>query len=149
MEKVVMENKKMEQVETEEKRYAIFLGVDGEVKIIDCPKENYLQWGYQQIGCDMVECVRPRGLPEGMVFFTDEEGLLKDSPKLNLMASYFYGTLEHCQPIVGNCIILREVDGPDSYDFDCLSAEDANKWYDYCVGKMKVLPLLFALKFPR
>lgn len=69
----------------------------------------------EMIGCELVEIVRPKGLPEGYVMVVDEEGLLKDCPKLNVYGSYLYEMHKHGHPIVGNAAIMKEepcIDGP-------------------------------------
>ena len=43
----------------------------------------------------------------------DEEGKLKKAPVLNLVASWIYGSLDHWQMIVGDALIMKEVEGPD------------------------------------
>ena len=53
----------------------------------------------------------------------DEEGLLTERPTLNYIGSYLYGTQVHEQPIVGNVLILPEVEG----DFQFMPMEQAER----------------------
>lgn len=107
---------------------ALVLRTDGRFEIVDYPETDVVRWCYQQIDCDLVEVVRPKGLPEGMVLVCDEEFLLKDKPVLNPLASYLYGMQDHGNPICGDCVLMREVDGWDGYTLDGLSEEEADGW---------------------
>lgn len=53
-----------------------------------------------------IETVHPKGLERPFVMLVNEEGLLMEKP-LNLTGSFFYGTHEHGQPIVGNIILMK------------------------------------------
>ena len=83
--------------------------------------ENTLEFYYKQIGCDMIEIVPVRALYqlnekcEDYVMIVDEEGLLKDKPKLNIYASVLYGS-----PIYGNAVIVKDI----GEDFDGLEEKD-------------------------
>ena len=55
----------------------------------------------------LMEIVKPKGLPEPLVMIANEEGRLQNLP-FNPIASYWYGTQRHGQPIVGTVVILRE-----------------------------------------
>ena len=77
-------------------RYGVMLGVDY-MRLEHLEVEDgaeLLSTLYSLIGCDMIEIVRPHGLPDGYVMVVDEEGLLKENPSLNVLASYLYGMHE-------------------------------------------------------
>ena len=66
---------------------ALRLTSDGDLRRIDLeagPGGDHLRAMYDQIGCDLVECV---GLRDGLDMWVDEEGKLKDSWNLNLAAT--------------------------------------------------------------
>jgi hypothetical protein len=102
------------------------------VKLYDRPLMNtivhreedarLLPFCYSEIGCDCIEIVRPDGLKEPYVMIVDEEGLLKDKPRLNCIASYLYGTQNHGQPIVGKVLIMKTVETEEGEDI---------AWLDY------------------
>lgn len=96
---------------------AIKLRTDGHIEIIDVPQQkSLLNWCYIQLGCGMIENVYPRGLEDPYMMVVDEEGLLKDRPVINFLASYLYGTQKHGHPIVGTVLVMQRVltyDGPD------------------------------------
>lgn len=60
------------------------------------------------IECKYIEVVKAAGINHPFRVLVDEEGLLKDRPVLNFLASYLYGTHKHGQPIVGNAVIVAE-----------------------------------------
>lgn len=87
--------------------------------------ERLLPFSYREIGCDCIEIVRPDTLKEPYVIIVDEEGLLKDEPKLNTIASYLYGTQNHGQPIVGKVLIMKTVETEDGEDIAWLDYDEA------------------------
>ena len=96
---------------------AIKLRTDGHIEIIDVPQQRgLLDWFYLQIGTNCIENVYPRGLEEPYMMVVDEEGLLKDRPVINFLASWLYETQKHGHPIVGTVLVMQRVmtwDGPD------------------------------------
>lgn len=60
------------------------------------------------IGCNCIEAVKAAGIKHPYRLLVDEEGILKEKPVLNFLASYLYGTHHHGQPIVGNAVIVAE-----------------------------------------
>lgn len=82
------------------------LSTDGEIKMLNLPEDAGCHWYAEQIGCEWIECVHARGLPKGVVMLIDEEGKLKDGPLINFLGSWFYGTADHGEPIVGDCILV-------------------------------------------
>ncbi len=98
----------------------ILLGVDGSIKIIDTPAIQNREWRWfsQQIGCEWIENVYPRGLKEPYMMVVDEEGRLKERPVINFLASWLYEAQKHGNPICGNCLIMARVDTEDGPDID-------------------------------
>lgn len=98
---------------------ALLITTNDEFKKVEF--ENSLEFYYKQIGCDMIEIVPIRALIqlnekcENYTMIVDEEGLLKDKPKLNIYASVLYGS-----PIYGNAIIVKDL----GEDFGGLEEDD-------------------------
>ena len=83
--------------------------------------ENTLDFYYKHIECDLIEITTPRvlrkigGLSDNFIMIVDEEGLLKNNPKLNIYASTFRG-----MPIYGNVMIVKD----NGEDFEGLERSD-------------------------
>lgn len=107
--------------------FALMLRAKGDVLRIEMPKDRGWRWYGQQIGADLVENVRPRGLEEPYMMLVDEEGLLKEAPEVNGLASWLYETHKHGHPIVGDVLIVRSVETEDGGDIEGLSGEEADK----------------------
>lgn len=54
-----------------------------------------------------IEHVKPARLRHPYCMIVNEEGRLLDLP-LNYVGSYFYGTDQHSEPIVGNIVIMKD-----------------------------------------
>lgn len=54
-----------------------------------------------------IEHVHPMRLARPFCMIVNEEGRLLDLP-LNYVGSYFYGTDQHGEPIVGNIVIMKD-----------------------------------------
>ena len=54
-----------------------------------------------------IEHVHPMRLARPLCMIVNEEGRLMDLP-LNYVGSYFYGTDQHGEPIVGNIVIMKD-----------------------------------------
>ena len=54
-----------------------------------------------------IEHVKPARLLHPYCMIVNEEGRLLDLP-LNYVGSYFYGTDQHGEPIVGNIVIMKD-----------------------------------------
>ena len=54
-----------------------------------------------------IEPVKPARLRHPYCMIVNEEGRLLDLP-LNYVGSYFYGTDQHGEPIVGNIVIMKD-----------------------------------------
>lgn len=65
---------------------------------------------YKTIGSAVggyIEHVKPARLRHPYCMIVNEEGRLLDLP-LNYVGSYFYGTDQHGEPIVGNIVIMKD-----------------------------------------
>ena len=97
----------------------VLIKTDNEVSVMDYPIEKPGDWKeemrgfYKAISCDCVERVHPRYLydmlenSEGLIMLVDEEGFI-NAKQLNPIASIFYGTPLHGQPILGDVLIVAE-----------------------------------------
>ncbi|MEG2621378.1 MAG: hypothetical protein RSC06_00635 [Clostridia bacterium] len=116
-------------------KYAVKVGTNLSIEMVDATNQPFLGFCYKQIGCDMIEIVRPRGLKRPLVMVIDEEGLLKSEPVINFIGSYLYETHEHKLPIVGNALICKEINnGTDLAFLDEDEAIDIAKELDK-IGK--------------
>ena len=107
---------------------AIKLRMDGNFEIIDVPKQkSLLDWLYQQIGCDCIETVYPRGLEEPYMMVMDGEVLLKDAPVINFMASWLYETQKHGHPICGTVLVMQRKWSPDGYSIVGIPEDEATQ----------------------
>ena len=111
--------------------YALKLSTNGDVSIIEIPEDKTWRWYSQKIGCEIVETVHPMGLESPRVLICDEEGLLKDRPMINFLASWLYETHIHGQPICVDCLIMEEYMTVDGMDLGGMSMEDAREFADY------------------
>lgn len=103
-----------------------------EITLHDFPEgeiseENEALCGLIGNDCRVYQCVYPRRLYNELHYsaratrnpgaavsmLVDEEGLLKEKPALNPIASYLYETDKHGFPIVGNALFVGEVDTED------------------------------------
>lgn len=102
--------------------YAVKLGTQLDITIIEKkPDQSFLDFCYENIGCQCVEKVNARYLKEPFVLTIDGEGRLKDKPAINFIASYLYGAHKHHEPIVGNVLIMKlgmTNEGPDIMPLD-------------------------------
>ena len=107
---------------------AVYLGVDGQIQVVDVPNNATLDYFYKGIGCDFVEIVRPVRLANGYVLIIDEEGLMKRPATVNVVASALYDTPNHGSPIVGNAYLVKEAITPDGADLESLDATEAREF---------------------
>ena len=102
--------------------YAVKLNTQLDVGIVvKKPEQSFLDFCYENIGCQYVETVHPRYLQDPYVLIIDEEGRLKEEPAVNFIASYLYGAHEHHEPIVGNALVMKlgmTNNGPDILPLD-------------------------------
>lgn len=94
----------------DEKKYAVLLTDDQEVKILECdPQEEMFEIARETIGCDWIELVEPESLSrKGCLLLIDEEGKLRDGDlSINCLASELYGSDRHGDPIIGNAMVVK------------------------------------------
>ena len=103
--------------------YALKLKIDGQIELIEMPKDPHYTWYPSQIGCEWMEIVRPINSPYTLVI--DEEGLLKEEHFINPHASVMYGFLKHRQPIVGEALLLIEKPSPEGPELTGFTKEEA------------------------
>ena len=97
-----------------DERFFVKIGTDGRtMKVPVDPMAPVNTQIYHDIGCDIFELVSCRRISSRWIMAVDEEGKLKKAPVLNLVASWIYGSLDHWQMIVGDALIMKEVEGPD------------------------------------
>jgi len=104
----------------------------------EVPKDFDLQWACDLIGCDLVEIVRPERFAKGIVMLVDEEGMLKDSPKLNPFGCWAYETEVNGGLIVGTVIVMGEKFGSDGPTLCGLSKKVLNEVRDSCIKAINV-----------
>lgn len=83
----------------------IFVTTDLEIRI-----EEFSDPLYKTVGSAVggyIEHVKPARLRHPYCMIVNEEGRLLDLP-LNYVGSYFYGTDQHGEPIVGNIVIMKD-----------------------------------------
>lgn len=98
-------------------------GIHSNARVVEVPADITCSWIAKEIGCEWVEIVRAKRLPEGLVMVVDEEGLLKPND-INVVGSYLYETDKHGDPIMGNVMILKEIMGPEGPEFAGMWDED-------------------------
>lgn len=72
--------------------------------------EEFIDPLYKTVGSAVggyIEHVKPARLRHPYCMIVNEEGRLLDLP-LNYVGSYFYGTDQHGEPIVGNIVIMKD-----------------------------------------
>lgn len=72
--------------------------------------EEFIDPLYKTVGSAVggyIEHVKPARLRHPHCMIVNEEGRLLDLP-LNYVGSYFYGTDQHGEPIVGNIVIMKD-----------------------------------------
>lgn len=98
----------------------IVITPEGEVSVRDFPEPLYKTVGAVVGG--LIQVVNPKGLPEPFCMVVNEEGRLKKLP-FHPIASFWYGTQRHKQPIVGTVVLLKETLNADR-ELDLAGLED-------------------------
>ena len=83
----------------------IVVTTDLEIRIEEFSDPLYKTVGSAVSG--YIEHVKPARLRHPYCMIVNEEGRLLDLP-LNYVGSYFYGTDQHGEPIVGNIVIMKD-----------------------------------------
>lgn len=97
------------------KTYAILLPVNELPRVIEFKAEQEgLDYYYNEIDCELIDIVHTT--IEDTCLVVDDEGLCKEEPLVNIVASILYGVAQHGQPIVGNALLCREELTPDGLE---------------------------------
>ena len=83
----------------------IVITPEGETFVQDFPEPLYKTVGAVVGG--LIQVVNPKGLPKPFCMIVNEEGRLRNLP-FHPIASFWYGTQMHGQPIVGTVVLLKE-----------------------------------------
>ena len=103
------------------------INANGLVGAYDLHEENYtytFEAMAAAINCDTIDIVHAINLPDPYCMVVDDEGLLKNEPLVNPIASYLYGFLTHGQPICGDVIIMKDKHTPDGIETVGLTKDD-------------------------
>ena len=101
---------------------------NGEVEVNRVPFEHgTLDFYYKEVECECIDIVHGYGLSTDVDIIVDDEGLFKEKPVLNPLASVAYGWAEHGQPIVGNAIICKPHQTKDGIDETGFEEEELDK----------------------
>lgn len=93
--------------------------------------EKFARSARNLLGCHNFIQLISGGLKPPFCLLVDEEGMAKERPVLNFLASYLYGTHKQGQPIVGPALVAAVVDLPDgSKTFRFLSKKEADNLHD-------------------
>ena len=107
---------------------AVLIRVNGFVTVEDFPYEEKLQWYYKKIGCDCIDIVKPYGIEtvvdmyglkaymDKFCLIVDDEGMLKDNPKVNPIASLLYGADDHGQVLFGDVLVAKDEETEDGIE---------------------------------
>ena len=110
------------------KGWGVRIGLDLSVDAVKI-SGGLLDWLYKQIGCRIVQMVQiPADVfgRDDIILMVDEEGLLKEDPHGNLVASVLCG-----QTIVGNAVLLRVGETEDG-DLDWMGLKDWDEAAEIC-----------------
>ena len=83
----------------------IVITPEGETFVKDFPEPLYKTVGAVVGG--LIQVVRPKGLRKPFCMIVNEEGRLRNLP-FHPVASFWYGTQMHGQPIVETVVLLKE-----------------------------------------
>ena len=107
----------------------LLIKANGISEIVEFPEKDKLGWYYETLGCDCIDIVAPYGVDEiakkhdmrsiigKFCLVVDDEGLLKDEPVVNPIASLMYGCDIHGQALFGDVLVganLETVDGVET-----------------------------------
>ena len=116
--------------------YAMVIKASGEARMVEFPTEDKLDWYYETIGCDCIDIVNPyqiekigkenglKSLVGKFCIIVDDEGLLKEEPKINVIASLLYGYDSHGQGLFGDVIIAQNKETDDGIETVGLEPND-------------------------
>lgn len=104
------------------------------IQVLDFDHEgDRLRFFYRHIGCDCIDIVCAYGLKEygleGVSLVVDDEGLFKNEPVPNAIGSFLYGYLEHGQPLVGNVLVVKDIETNSGIESGGFDGEELRKLY--------------------
>lgn len=97
----------------------LLINPNGIAEVMDFPEKDKLEWYYEMVDCRCIDIVNAYGLEDiakeyklesllgKFCIVVDDEGLLKEKPEINVIASLIYGCDQHGQAIVGNALIAK------------------------------------------
>ena len=97
-----------------------------ELWTVEVSGKDNLEFWYEELDCRLVDIVDAIELP-GYCLIVDDEGLMKDQPQMNNIASLLYGFLQHGQPIVGGAIIGKNLQTENGMETIGMSEQEAEE----------------------
>ena len=94
----------------ENKTYSVLLPADGLPKVVEFKGKDNLNFFYDELDCEFIDIVNTT--MKDVCLVVDDEGLLKEAPKVNVIASLLYGVQQHGQPIVGDAMLCSQYYDP-------------------------------------
>ena len=116
--------------------YGLMISPDG-VQTVDFSEQIHYKELQKVVG-GPIEVVHPRRLPEPYVMICNEIGRLVDLT-VNPVASWFYETDKHNQPIVGTVVILREEETEEGAELASLKKGDPQKIADALERSLEIV----------
>lgn len=95
-------------------------------------KERGLDFYYDLLECRCIDFPYAKRLPNKYCLVVDDEGLFKEEPIVNPIASALYGMDEHGQPIVGKAMIAKNNPTEDGLETVGLTDEEAQEVLSIC-----------------
>ena len=96
---------------------ALLITDNMEFKTVELPERKYMfQRMAAAIGCERVEFTNPKRLKDEFCMVCDESALLKENPRLNLIATYLCKMDGNTEGIFGNVLIMADKSTPDGIE---------------------------------
>lgn len=119
--------------------YYVKLCEKGNIDIVqvdaDGTSDKLRAW-YKELDCDFIDIKEVEYLPDPYVLIFDDEFLLKEEPKVNIVASWMYGFQDHGQLICGDVLIGKTVESDEGLETTGYSKDEA---MSLCVSIFKAL----------
>lgn len=96
---------------------ALLINPTGLIEIVEFPEKDKLDWYYKMLDCSCIDIVNPYGIDEVVETYDlkglkgkfclicDDEGLLKEDPQMNPIASLLYGMDVHNGVLCGKVLV--------------------------------------------
>lgn len=98
---------------------------DMNVEVVEVRGEPKWRAMAEAIGAEYIDIPHVEYLEDKFCMVVDDEGLLKERPTVNMIASILYGIAKHGQPIVGDVLIGKNEETEDGIETAGLDEEDA------------------------